>query len=224
MIRRALDTAKTSPAPLCQFCNADLDNEPHRDHCPVISPRKKSVEKCGDSTRVVHPLFQAEEGGSIPTSPLQLRFGFIAMRIAIALNEKWHSRLPAFTSPPERCVAMAAEYEGIYYASAIWSPPLARMLNHQGIYELRRLAIAADAPKLTASRMLRIMRLLIKRRMPDLKKLISYQDTGAHDGTIYKAAGWKEANLDRGGEWNRPSRYSSPTQAATPKIRWEYAL
>jgi hypothetical protein len=155
-----------------------------------------------------------------------LRFGFITMRLAIALNEKWHSRLPAFTSPPERCLAMGAEYEGIYYASAIWSPPLARMLNHQGIYELRRLAIAPDAPKQTASRMLRVMRLLIQRRKPDLKRLISYQDTGVHTGTIYKAAGWKEARTDRGGEWARPQigRHNRPVQAATPKVRWEYEL
>jgi hypothetical protein len=124
-------------------------------------------------------------------------------------------------------MGMAAEYEGRYYASAIWSPPLARMLNHQGIYELRRLAIAPDAPRQTATRMLRIMRLLIQRRKPDLKKLISYQDTAVHDGTIYKAAGWVEARTDRGGEWARPTlkgRDTPPTQSAAPKVRWEYAL
>lgn len=181
----------------------------------------------GDSIRVVHPLFHGEGGGSTPTSPLQLRFGFVSMRVAIALNELWHSRLPAFTSPPERCIGMAAEYDGCYFAAAIWSPPLARMLNHQGIYELRRLAIAPDAPKQTASRMLRIMRLLIKRRMPDLTRLISYQDTAVHDGTIYKAAGWIEARTDKGGEWARPhlkGRDTGPTQSASPKVRWEYAF
>lgn len=180
----------------------------------------------GESIRVVHPLFQTEGSGSNPTSPLQFHIGFISMRKAIALNEEWHSRLPAFTSPPERCLGMGAEYDGRFYAAAIWSPPLARMLNYQGIYELRRLAIAPDAPKQTGSRMLRIMRLLIQRRMPDLKKLISYQDTAVHDGTIYRAAGWQEARSDRGGEWARPlvGRHNRPVQSAAPKVRWEYCL
>ena len=31
-------------------------------------------------SRLVHPLFQAEGGGSIPTSPLQLHVGRIAVK------------------------------------------------------------------------------------------------------------------------------------------------
>ena len=180
---------------------------------------------CGDSIRVVHPLFQGEGGGSIPTSPLQLHVGFIEMEKAIELNGAWHSRLPAFTQPKGAgCIGMGAEYDGIFYAVAIWSPPMARMLNHQGIYELRRLAICNDAPKHTASRMLKVMRLLIARRMPNLKKLISYQDTAVHSGAIYRAAGWVSANLSSGGEWKRERHFANPAQAPTPKIRWEYAL
>lgn len=178
----------------------------------------------GDSIRVVHPLFREEGGGSIPTSPLQLHVGIVKMDVAKALNAEWHSRLPAFTYPPEKCVGMAAEHGGRYYVASIWSPPVARNLNHQGIYELRRLAIAPDAPKNTASRMLRVMRLLIVRKKSGLKKLISYQDLGVHTGTIYKAAGWKEARVDRGGEWMREGRTSIKAQASTPKVRWEYAL
>ena len=184
------------------------------------------MNQCGESIRVVHPLFQTEGGGSTPTSPLQLHVGIVLMKVAKSLNAAWHSRLPAFTSPPERCVGMAAEYLGRYYVASIWSPPVARNLNHQGIYELRRLAIAPDAPKNTASRMLRVMRLLIVRRKPGLKKLISYQDMGVHTGTIYKAAGWKAVRQDRGGEWARPElgRHNRPAQSAAPKVRWEYDL
>lgn len=186
----------------------------------------ETISQSGDSIRVVHPLFPTEGGGSIPTSPLQLRVGIVTMDVAKALNAEWHSQLPDFTSPPERCVGMAAEHEGRYYVAAIWSPPLARMLNNQGIYELRRLAIAPDAPKNTASRMLRVMRILIYRKRPDLLKLISYQLLGIHTGTIYKAAGWKAVRQDRGGEWARPQlgRHNRPVQASTPKIRWEYVL
>jgi hypothetical protein len=177
----------------------------------------------GDSTRVVHPLFQEEEGGSTPTSPLQLRVGRITMERAIAMNRLWHSRLPEFTSPPERCIAFGAEYDGAFYVSAIWSPPLARMLNNTGRYELRRMAIAPDAPPNTGSRMLRVMRLLLRKMRPDLARLISYQDTGVHEGTIYKAAGWEAVRTDVGGEWIRNGRSSISAQAATPKVRWEIA-
>jgi hypothetical protein len=177
----------------------------------------------GDSTRVVHPLFQEADGGSTPTSPLQLSIGRITMDKAKELNRLWHSRVPDFTSPPERCLAFGAEYAGTFFAAAIWSPPLARMLNHTGRYELRRLAIAPDAPPNSASRMLRVMRLLLRRLVPGLKTLISYQDTAVHAGTIYKAAGWSAVARSEGGEWSRPSRTQRPVQAASPKVRWEIA-
>jgi hypothetical protein len=181
------------------------------------------VNVCGDSTRVVHPLFQEEEGGSTPTSPLQLQVGRITVVAAIRLNFIWHSRLPDFRYPPEKCIAYGAEHDGIFFAAAIWSQPSARMLNHRGMYELRRLAIAPDAPKNTASRMLRVMRLLLRRLRPDLRTLISYQDTAVHTGGIYKAAGWAPASTSAasGLGWN--TRSPNEMEAKAPKVRWEIA-
>ena len=175
----------------------------------------------GDSIRVVHPLFQTEGGGSTPTSPLQLHVGRVTVEIASKLNQLWHSRLPDFTGPHGYCKAFAAEFEGRYYASAIWSPPLARMLNWTGRFELRRMAISPDAPKNTGSRMLRIMRLLIPALLPDVRTLISYQDTDVHAGTIYKAAGWvavSRSNVSEKG-WNNRDRRVMQTTA--DKVRWE---
>jgi hypothetical protein len=145
------------------------------------------------------------------------------MERAVEMNRLWHSRLPEFTSPPERCIAFGAEYEGRFYVAAIWSPPLARLLNNTGRYELRRMAIAPDAPANTGSRALRVMRLLLRKIRPGLKTLISYQDTGVHEGTIYKAAGWKAVAHRSGSEWATKARDSRPTQAPTAKIRWEIA-
>lgn len=181
---------------------------------------------CGDSIRVVHPLFPVEGGGSTPTSPLQLYIGRMPVEKAITLNGAWHSRLPAFNYPPQKCIAFGAVHDGRYYATAIWSPPVARMLNHTGRYELRRFAIAADAPRYTASRMLRIMRLLIVRDppVPAITRLISYQDLGIHTGTIYRAAGWEAVVTGKGGEWVRARRTSGKAQSAAPKQRWELAL
>lgn len=177
----------------------------------------------GESIRVVHPLFQEEGGGSIPTSPLQLEVGKLPIKIARQLNALWHSRLPELTNW-QACESYGAMFQGTWFAIAIWGSPVAREYNGRGYWELRRMAIHNDAPQNTASRMLRIMRLMIRKARPEIVKLISYQDTEVHKGTIYKAAGWNPVGLKRniGTGWQTRNR---PTmQSAADKIRWELDL
>jgi hypothetical protein len=181
----------------------------------------------GESIRVVHPLFHGEGGGSTPTSPLQLNIGEITVPLAVELNALWHSRLPVFgVLPVQRPICFGAEHEGIFYACGIWSDPIARKLNDRDWLELRRFAIAPDAPRNTASRMLRVMTLLIRRTMPRVVRLISYQDTASHTGAIYRAAGWTPAaqhNGHRTGSgWDTRERAEIQTRA--PKVRWELVL
>lgn len=184
---------------------------------------KDSMSPSGDSIRVVHPLFQAGRGGSIPTSPLQLHVGRIDPNLGVRLNELWHSRLPSFTAPLGRFQAMGAEYGGLFYAVAIWSWPVSRMLNRERgkYYELRRLAVASDAPRNTASRLLKVMRLLIRRDGPAAEHLISYQDTEVHTGAIYRAAGWLPVRTSVAEGWHRPSRTRAVAQSAASKVRWQ---
>lgn len=186
----------------------------------------RAVIDCAERIRVVHPLFPAEGGGSSPTSALQLHLGWIDPVLGVRLNELWHSRLPLFTAPVGRFRAIGAEHQGVFYAVALWSWPVSRMLNRErhAYYELRRLAIAPDAPKNTASRMLRIMRLMISREMPSIKHLISYQDTEVHTGSIYRAAGWTPVRKSAAEEWTRPSRARNKSQSASQKVRWQLAL
>ena len=185
--------------------------------------RPEDESNCGDSIRVMHPLFQAGEGGSTPTSPLQLRLGWMNPTLAVRLNELWHSRLPRFTAPLGRFQAMGAEYGGLFYAVAIWSWPVSRMLNRERgkYYELRRLAISPDAPKNSASRLLKVMRLLIRKDGPPAENLISYQDTEVHRGTIYRAAGWTPVRTSAAEGWDRPSRARVSAQSAASKVRWQ---
>jgi hypothetical protein len=174
------------------------------------------------------PLFRSGLGGATPTSALQLSIRIVNVHRAIELNKTWHSRLPnvdwsnIVRASPSAC--FVAEYNYISYASAIWSAPCARLLNGRNWLELRRLAIAPDAPANTASRMLRVMRLMIVKARPDVTRLISYQDTEVHTGTIYKAAGWVVGNRSEGGEWSRPSRSRQRVVTGAEKVRWEYAL
>lgn len=176
----------------------------------------------GDDARVAYPLFQAENGGSIPTSPLQFKIYEISFQRAKRLNKQWHSRLPQFRGIAK--VSYGAEYNGIFYAVAIWGNPTARVLPQHTWLELRRMAIASDAPKNTASRMIKIMILLIKKKFPKVTTLISYQDEEVHKGIIYKATGWFQAHRRKGGtngQWNNPSRYHPLSENPGYKIRWQ---
>lgn len=186
-----------------------------------------AVTDAPEALRVMHSLFQASQGGARPTSALQLWIEPTATGHALALNRYWHSRLPRMGrgSVNIQFPSYVAGFDGRAYAVAIWSNPVARLLPQREWLELRRLAIAPDAPRNTASRMLRIMALLIRRSRPWVTTLVSYQDTEVHTGGIYRAAGWVEDTPDGSQtEWGCPSRPRPPSQSNAPKRRWLKAL
>ncbi len=173
--------------------------------------------------RIVHPLFSDINDGDLPLSPKLLEVEKMPIKAALLLNNLWHSRLPELTNWGN-CHAFGAFYKNIYYAVAIFGPPIARAYNDKGYLELRRMAISNDSPKNTASCILKPIRKIIKKTNPKICKLISYQDTDVHIGTIYKASGWfiggEKKNIGAG--WNTRDR--SKMQATGDKIRWEYNL
>lgn len=171
--------------------------------------------------RTVYPLFPVGSSGEL-TSPMQFNIGQIDRLVFVRLNELWHSRLPITTNCFEG-ICYGAEFGNLYYAVAWWSKPIAenRLKDGKKCYELRRMAISDDAPRNTASRMLSIMRKDIKKRMPNIKRLISYQDTGVHLGTIYKASGWTPATDASFVSWENRQDFNRKDQSKSPKIRWE---
>ena len=181
-----------------------------------------------DGVRVSHPLFQEGGGGATPTSTLCLYVSSISIERACELNLLWHSRLPrieasnVFRNKDYACYR--AESAGVIYAVAIWSSPVARLLNDGCTLELRRFAIAPDAPRNTGSRVLAVMARLIAKAKPHIRRLVSYQDESVHQGTIYAAAGWNRTASRRGGEWSCKSRPRAATQANAPKVRWEKSI
>ncbi len=188
-----------------------------------------------ESIRVMCPLFQGEEGGSTPTSALQLQLYRIDFALARDLNACWHSRMPRIGDPErlmKASICFGAEFDGLIYAVAIWSHPVNRSLPQTTWLELRRLAIAPDSPRNTASRMLRIMTLLIRRERPELERLISYQDTDVHTGGIYAAAGWEKTAFSKWNTWNKPNsrnqngrpRTRPESQSKANKQRWDKVL
>src|SRR3990167_3910357 len=108
-------------------------------------------------------LFQSLDGGSIPTSPLQMKVLKIPAFEACELNKRWHSRLPIIDwsnvvrNTHYICFAITNGKE--CFGVGIWSSPVAqnRFKDGKRILELRRMALSSRCPKNTASRFLRIM-------------------------------------------------------------------
>jgi hypothetical protein len=166
----------------------------------------------------------------IPTSPRHMRVLQIGVDESMRYNELWHSRLPMTDkgnlTRNRHYTFYGAEYKDHCFATAIWTTPVAnnRLSSDETWLELRRLAIAPDAPKYTATWMISKMIKLIKKKFPEVTKLISYQDTEVHTGTIYAAANWHKTGSTKGIEWNSKTRVRKPSQSTADKVRWTYTL
>ena len=179
----------------------------------------------GDGVEVAHPLFREEGDGAIPISPLQFTMVKIPSLKGLILNESWHSRLPQIRNS-QGCLFLGLQYSGEFWGVAILGRPIARLFNDLPYLELRRMALRDGIPKNTGSRFLRLIAIYIRKHYPLISKLISYQDSAVHHGTIYKAAGWKAIGFRKGGRlaWDSPTRKRNLCQADGDKIRWELAL
>lgn len=166
----------------------------------------------------------------IPNSPRKINLREIGVKDAMEFNLRWHSTLP-ITSHANMIknahkVFFGAEYKSHCFASAMWTDPVAgnRMSKDQVWLELRRLAIAPDAPKFTATWMIGQMVKDIKKRFTDVTTLVSYQDADAHTGTIYKAANWHCDAVSKFQDWSTETRQRNAVQSTSTKIRWVYKI
>jgi len=175
-------------------------------------------------------LFDIPERVKPPATPKEFKLVKIRAQTACDLNAKWHSRLPIIdwsnVVRNTHYICFAVEYQGEYYAAAIWSSPVAqnRFKHGKQILELRRMAVSHEAPFNTATWMLARMRKRIVELMPDIALLISYQDTDVHLGTIYKADNWQNVAESPGMNWNTDARKRNEEQSLAVKVRWEYKL
>ena len=180
-----------------------------------------------NETRLLSPLFISEPAPP-PAKASMLNVRPCPTQTARPLIAEWHSRLPTTQRGPWS-LAYVAEYGETAFAVALWHNPSARTLPQDWL-ELRRLAVAPDAPHCTASMMLGRMRKHIRAHRPDIVHLISYQDEDVHTGTIYRAAGWtaehRTERRQRDRTTTRPSgrMYRTSINGTEPdaaaKIRW----
>jgi hypothetical protein len=165
-----------------------------------------------------------------PTSPKQFELKVIRAQTACDLNAKWHSRLPIIdwsnVVRNTHYVCFGLMFEGEYFASAIWSSPVAQNRFKYGkqMLELRRMAVSNNCPYNTATWMLARMRKHIQVYMPDIALLVSYQDTEVHSGTIYKADNWSAVAESPGMSWTTGKRDRNVEQSLAVKVRWEYKV
>lgn len=185
-----------------------------------------------DPARLAYPLDQPGIGPP-PATARRLTVDLCPTGHARLLVALWHSRLPETQRGPWQH-AFRAHANGLTYAVALWHNPSSPGLPHHWA-ELRRMAVAPDAPHCTASFFLARMADWYRHNEPEHERLISYQDTEVHQGTIYKAAGWTAAHYQppRVRDRSKPRRGTgrayrradvNPAAEASGKIRWEYAI
>ena len=176
----------------------------------------------------LQPMLITETNRPILKSPKEMAIKECDAITASVFNSMYHSRLPKIhpsnITRNTHYICFLAYSGVVNYAVAIWSTPVAanRFKDGNKLLELRRMAIAPEAPFNTASWMLSRMIKIIKQKFPDIIKLISYQDTEVHLGTIYKASNWYVGAQTQFVSWNNRERNKPQSQAA--KIRWEYLV
>ncbi len=178
----------------------------------------------------VRPLFQEEDDGSNPISPLQLTFRPIGHDAANVAYGRWHYlRGREFFSTYDFGAYCGAAFHG----AISYGPPNAKVIRglftpdtQFGWLEITRLAMSPACGKNSESRFIAItIRLL--RRTATVRGILAYADDGVgHVGTIYKASGfecrgltapksdyyengeivWRGKVAGRDGEWRERSR------------------
>lgn len=156
----------------------------------------------GESIVAMLPVPQ-DEGGSIPTSPLQLsKHDWTVANVPIATARELVVRNHYAKGASNTATYLHGLYPATWYwyheavGCAWWIPPTKSCAQSlagdgwQGVLSLSRLVLEPDAPKNAASFLLsKSMRLINRNRWP---VLVTYADEWqGHTGAIYRATGWQ---------------------------------
>lgn len=147
-----------------------------------------------------YPLFQEEDGGAVPTSPLQLKIMKINKLTAKNCYRKWHYlKDQDFIS----IYNFGAYFNNQIVGAISFGPPSAletikgifKETNQSNYFEIKRLAMDDACPKNSESRFIAISCKLL-RKSTKAKAIITYADSSVnHTGIIYKASGFKYLGL-----------------------------
>lgn len=109
-------------------------------------------------------------------------------------------------------------------AVATFGRPIARKEDQKITLELTRLVHADGVPRNLGSWALAKMRKWIRVYMPEIRRLITYQNVDAHDGALYKADNWELVyHYPRTwGNWS--SHGDRKSKIVKNRAKWEYWL
>ena len=161
-------------------------------------------QSCTDSSMLELPLFQADDGGSNPTSVLQvskMRVRETTWTTAAKIFREWHYRQDWIGGSLKHCFGLWSP-EILLGAMAFGDPRHRDKYSDNGktpCLELRRLALADAAPKNSESYFIGYCLRWI-RKNTNYRRIVSYADVSrGHVGTIYKATGFKLVGETAGG-------------------------
>ncbi len=159
--------------------------------------------------------------GLTPISPLQLRVEKISFSAAVPYLVE-HHYLHRRSSIPKLTFGVFFGWQCV--GVLVFGQPVARLEDQTTTLELNRFWLSDDCGKNSESRLLGVCCRLIKRFMPEIRRVIAYSDSAMnHTGTIYKAAGWSPlpGRLDT---WERANRLRRNPRVMGIKTKWEKAI
>jgi hypothetical protein len=155
---------------------------------------------CAGSADSGTAVAQTAGDGASPIPALQLHVRCISWQIGRQFVRQHHYMHQA---PPTGMVAF-----GVFADDGALSPligallfnnPAARMEDLTTTMELRRMVILDVTERNAESRVIAYVTRWIKKHRPHIRRLIAYADPAAgHEGTIYKASGWRMVGMTSG--------------------------
>lgn len=153
---------------------------------------------------------QFQNGGSIPTSPLQFRVEPCARNEIKEFIETWHYSKSINGIKSTHCFKLVDTQNNILGGAIFGEFAMHNQwkrfsANPNDVIELRRLCCIDDTPKNTESFFISKMLLWLKKNS-QIKTVVSYADAEyGHSGTIYKASNFKLLDFRPGAKvifWN----------------------
>ena len=143
--------------------------------------------------------FQTTDGGSIPTSPLQLFAREVNRATANVFYRRWHY---LGDTPFIAAIHYGAYYNGLCQGVISFGSPNAKKLKgyydeytQGGWWEIKRLAMRDACPKNSESRFIAVSLRLLRKTFT-VKGIVTLADSAQkHTGVIYKASGFKYLGL-----------------------------
>lgn len=127
-------------------------------------------------------------------------------------------------APPGARACLGVWYGGRLMGVLMFGRPSARLEDQHNTLELTRMVLLDECPRNSESRALALATMWIRKNMHEIRRLIAYSDPAqGHEGTVYRAVGWRLIGRTTGGRWSRSGRQRRDA-AVGVKLKFELLL